>query len=187
MIDGRQSLDKRAAAQPIDLEALGASLKELAADVVPGEKAEFLSRWFHSPKLEADFFIWFDHKNRIIKHQLCFFGQVVEWNLVNGTRTGLIIEDEWGPAGDEISETIHFDKDMQNSVVEQAIRVLSAVPELSSEERTKVIFNLTNSPRLQRQALDRFMKASAVNWDDILNDRRPAFWKRVKNWFLGSE
>ena len=193
---GHQSSAKnRTSARYFDAEALGASFEQLAVDVVRGEATDFMSRWFRSTKAEADLVIWTDSEKRIIKHQLCFYGQVVEWNPINGTRTGLIVEEE-RPAGsdsspsgekadDEVSETIRFDEFAQDPVVHQAILLLAKVPDLNEADKHALIFNLRESPRLHKKARERALKTWAPKIDEINSTQRPTFWKRLKYWVFG--
>ncbi|MEK7357481.1 MAG: hypothetical protein AAB250_13600, partial [Bdellovibrionota bacterium] len=85
-----------------DAAALGSSFQEVAVDVLRAEKTEFMSRWFRASRGEADLTIWIDSEKRIVKHQLSFFGQVVEWNPIHGTRTGLIVEEESDPGAGQV-------------------------------------------------------------------------------------
>lgn len=182
-----------------DAATLGASFQQLAVDVVRGENTDFMSRWFRTPKSDADLVIWTDSQKRIIKHQLCFYGQVVEWNPINGTRTGLVIEEELVVAEAEarapkaqrvdenadVSETIRFDKVAQGSVVEQALKLLAHVPDLASEDRAALIYNLRESPKLHKKARERALKTWAPKVDEIVSTQRPTFWRRLKSWVLG--
>lgn len=195
MVDRAESKDQSVMARLFDAEALGASFRELAVDVIPGETTEFMSRWFHAPRLEADLFIWLDGENRIIKHQLCFYGQVVEWNALHGTRTGVILEEEIphvdgtpgaDAANEGFSETIRFDVKAQDGPIRQAIAVLTNVGALSENERSTLIFNLRQSPKLHKNARERAMKAWKPKVGEILSDDRPTFWKRLKKWVTGN-
>lgn len=176
-------------ARLLDVEALGASFQHLAIDVVRGESTDFTSHWFRSRSGEADLVIWMDGEKRIIKHQLCFFGQVVEWSPIYGTRTGFVIEEELGLGASadssDVAEHIHFDRHVQRGVVQQAIRLLSSVPELNESDRKAMIFNLRESPKLHKKARDRALKIWAPKVDEINSKTRPTFWKRLKNWVLG--
>ena len=178
------------AAQIFDAEALGASFQHLAIDVVRGERTDFTSRWFRARNGDADLVIWTDGEKRIIKHQLCFFGQVVEWTPIHGTRTGFVIEEELigGAASSdspEVAEHIRFDQQIQGCVVVQAVSLLSHVPQLSDSDRSAMIFNLRQSPRLHKKARDRALQVWAPKIDEIDSSRRPTFWKRLRNWVLG--
>jgi hypothetical protein len=182
-------------AKHFDAEALGSSFQKLAVDVVKGEKTDFLSRWYRSPKQDADLVIWTDGQKRIIKHQLCFFGQVVDWNPINGTRTGLVVEEEIAlveekmPAqngkNSEVSEKILFDKITQLSVVDQALKVLSFVPDLPQEDRDMLLYNLRQSPKLHKKARERALETWAPKMEEIVSTQRPTFWLRLKSWVLG--
>jgi hypothetical protein len=202
--DGKKELQQ---SQLFDAETLGLSFQQLAVDVVKGESTDFMSRWFRSTKGEADLVIWTDGEKRIIKHQLCFYGQVVDWNPINGTRTGLIIEEEVffgemtptysdvaassdsglpvAPHDGEVSETIRFDQVLQRSVVAQAIELLLRVPSLNEEDRSSLIYNLKQSPKLHKNARERALKVWAPKVDEITSTTRPTFWKRLRQWVIG--
>lgn len=170
-----------------DAQHLGSSFEEVAVDVLRGETTEFLSRWFRAKRGEADLTIWSDSDKRIVKHQIAFFGQIVEWNPIHGTRTGFIVEEESSDPSDEseMSEIIRFDGKVQPFAVQQAIGLLQFVPGLEETERGVLVYNLRESPRLHARARERALKAWAPRGEDILSDRRPGFWNRLRSWVLG--
>lgn len=169
-----------------DAETLGSSFEEVAVDVLRAEKTEFLSRWFRAKRGEADLTIWIDGDKRIVKHQLSFFGQVVEWNPIHGTRTGLIVEQEVeGASAEQAAEIIHFDKRVQDHAVAQAMDVLKYVKQLGEAERDVLVYNLRESPKLHARARERAMAAWAPRGEEIVSDRRPGFWNRLRRWITG--
>ena len=174
--------------QVFDAEAIGQSLRELGADVIRGETTDFLSRWWHSSVSDADLVIWTDSENRVIKYQLCFYGQVVEWNPIHGTRTGFIFEEETvnGASESEVTETVKFDAELQEGFVNQAIEVFAQVSGINDEERYKLIFNLRESPKMHKNTRERALKVWAHKIDEIVTDRRPNFWQRLRGWVLGN-
>ncbi len=87
---------------------IGGSLREIDVSLIQTENEKVLSRWFHGPD-EADLFIWTDERNNVIKQQVTFCGQIVEWNVLDGIRTGVVIEQEYENASMAASETIQFD------------------------------------------------------------------------------
>jgi hypothetical protein len=185
---GATALDEKSSPQVFDAETVGLSLREVGADVLRGETTDFLSRWFHSSFSDADLVIWTDGQQRIIKYQLCFFGQVVEWNPIHGTRTGYIFEEEVSGEevpGLEVSESVRYDRDAQDSVVVQASEILSFVAELSDDDRYKLIFNLRESPRLHKRARERALQAWAPRIDEIVSNQPASLWRRLKKWVLG--
>lgn len=124
--------------------ALGASLKEVATDVIKTSEMDVTHRWFHSAK-DADLFIWLDPGKNIIKQQLTFYGQVIEWNIVEGTRTGMILEED-GRKPAKASDIIRFDDKPQRAPVGQAIAVLQHVATLNDLERRSLAKNFADSP-----------------------------------------
>jgi hypothetical protein len=177
-----------------DALALGSSLQRLGVDVVRGEETDFMSRWFRSALGDADLVIWTDGEMRIIKYQLCFYGQVVDWNPIRGTRTGLIVEEELtkqeecprDESSRQCAETICFDRTAQNSVIQQAIQVLAYVPDLDEVDRANLIYNLRESPRMHKNARERALKAWAPKVDELNSTRRPTFWHRLSKWVFGT-
>jgi phage terminase large subunit GpA-like protein len=123
-------------------EELGKSLKEVATDVIAttGDQ-KVISRWFHSSK-DADLFIWLDHRQNVIKQQLTFFGQVVEWNVIEGVKTGMIVEEE-ATAKIKASEIVQFDLSPQKAPIEQARALLGCMTALKEDERTLLVTNFT--------------------------------------------
>ncbi len=121
------------------------SLKEVAVDIIQTEHQEVVSRWFHSHR-DADLFIWLDESARIIKQQISFNGQVVEWNAVEGVRTGFVFEDDSGKKpGDMSSEIIRFDNAPIKAAIAQAIEILNEMSQLPLSERQTLVANLSAS------------------------------------------
>jgi hypothetical protein len=182
------------------------SFKEVAIDVVRGETTEFLSRWYQSARGDADLSIWWDSEKRVVKQQLCLFGQVVEWNPIHGTRTGLVVEHESAAANprspddarddadestddktsdDTTSEIIHFDPKAQRNPIDQAIALIREVSAISTEDRALLVYNFRESPKLHKNARERAIKAWAPQSEELLASARSSFWKRVGGWVFG--
>lgn len=133
---------------------IGESLKQVAVDIVQSENQGIESRWFHSQN-DADLFFWKDKQKNIIKHQMTFLGQVLVWDIVDGLRTGVVVDDE--TAGKSESALIKFDQSPQKQTVMQGIEILVHVGGLSSEEKQKIIKNCS-------QALGQTAAHSFKNW-----------------------
>jgi hypothetical protein len=176
-----------------DPQSLGASFQELAVDVIETDDLAFISRWFRSNHSDADLLIWCDGESRILKHQLSFFGQVVEWNAIEGTRTGMIVEEEIKGSGLsddgelQIStmETIVFDKKVQASAVEQAILLIQSLKPLKGLEKSTLVSQLKYSSRLGSSARERALKAWEGILPELYSKERPQFWRRIKGWLKG--
>ncbi|MGZ3722240.1 MAG: hypothetical protein ACXVA9_04875 [Bdellovibrionales bacterium] len=120
-------------------EELGKSLREVSTDVVKTSRRDVISRWFHSAK-DADLFIWMDLKRNIIKQQLSFYGQVVEWNVIEGVKTGHVVVEE-NQGREQGSEFLNFDNVPQMTAIDQAISLLNHVPALQDVERKALAEN----------------------------------------------
>jgi hypothetical protein len=131
-------------------ETLGESLKEVAVEVYQSSRHDVVSRWFHSAK-DADLFIWLDEKHGIIKQQLSYYGQVVEWNVIEGVKTGNVIVEQGefdqngnrarGTKGAKGSEILRFDEKPQQPAIQQALKLLEHVTALSETERVEISEN----------------------------------------------
>jgi len=109
------------------------SLKEVSMDLVKTSRRDVIARWFHSSQ-DADLFIWMDLQRNIIKQQLSYYGQVVEWNVIEGVKTGHVVVEDSHVHGQR-SEFLSFDERPQRTSVDQALRLLSAVTALKDDER----------------------------------------------------
>jgi hypothetical protein len=109
---------------------IGRKLKEVTVDLIKTDNDDVISRWFHSEP-GTDLFTWTDHKHNIIKQQISFNGQVVEWNCLEGIKTGVVIESDLSPTQEQYaeienksSETIQFDPKPQGRSIDLALEIL---------------------------------------------------------------
>jgi hypothetical protein len=170
---------------------IGNSLRNVAVDVVHGENSDIISRWFHSPH-EVDLVIWTDDQKRIIKAQICVFGQVTEWNAVDGTRTGVVVEQEFSEIryqrdyGALREERVVYDRSVDERAVSEAIEVIDHTLEISAEERSRLAHSFRESSRFHHRAKGRALATWASAGADVLQVERPSFWSRVRSWFTSS-
>jgi hypothetical protein len=120
---------------------IGESLRKVASDLLRVEEREVETHWYHSKK-DADLFFWKDHDRRIIKQQVSYFGQVVEWNMAEGIKTGLAIEEE-GERGIKGSSLVRYDAEPQRHAVDQGAQIIEHVEGLAPVDRDTLVFNLT--------------------------------------------
>lgn len=118
-----------------DIQSLAKSLKLTSIDVIKTSSVDIESHWFRS-KGPADLYFW-KANERIVKHQISLFNQVVEWNEFDGVKTGYVNDDV--DAGS--SEVICFDETVNGSVVEQAISFLANVRDLDPGIVEQLIHN----------------------------------------------
>jgi hypothetical protein len=127
--------------QFFDPERLGASLKEVSSDLLKAESKDLVGRWFHGPQ-EIDLFLWTDENRQIVKQQLTFYGQVVEWNVIEGNKTGLISDDqEFRHNRNKSSEVIQFDKLAQAQLLGHAMTLILHTSALNELEQKQIIAN----------------------------------------------
>ena len=66
------------------------SFKKMTVDIIKTTNQEVTSIWFHS-ECDAELYMFKDKNSNIIKQQLIFCGQIVEWNIVEGVKTGALL------------------------------------------------------------------------------------------------
>jgi hypothetical protein len=137
--------------QFFDANRLGRSLKEVSSDLLRVEAQDLVGRWFHAND-DIDLFIWTDENKRIVKQQLTFLGQVVEWNIVEGTRTGVIIEEEGAESGGTHmdAEMIHFDQTAQPHPLGLAMDLIRNTTALSEPEQKQIIANFFKGQKFSK-------------------------------------
>lgn len=163
-------------------EELGKSLKEVATDVIATQgDQKVISRWFHSSK-DADLFIWLDNRQNIIKQQLTFFGQVVEWNVIEGVKTGMVVEDET-PSKVKASEIVHFDLTPQKAPLEQAKALLGFMSALKDDERQSLVTNFAGLTRSTPVDPQEFVERFGAFLERRPNEPKTGFWQRFLKLF----
>ncbi len=115
-----------------DIRALAKSLKLASIDVIKTSKMDIESHWFRSLG-PADLYFW-KVKDRIVKHQISLYNQIIEWNEYDGVKTGFINDDDSSQKG----EAICFDQEVNPTVILQAINFLEQVDSIDQ----KVILEL---------------------------------------------
>lgn len=134
---------------------MGRSLREVASDIIKTESQDVKSRWFHSNQ-DIDLYIWQDEFDNVIKQQLSFHGQIAEWNLIEGLKTGFIFEDE--SVAKTASEIVRYDDTLQKGTLLQAIELLQCIDVLSSHERQLLLENFRRNPSLGHISPEEFLK-----------------------------
>jgi len=151
--------EKRSIPSFFDPKAVGQELKEVAVDYLEVDTQKVTSRWFHGNH-DADLFVWSDEKSNVIKQQISFCGNVVEWNVLDGLKTGVVVEEEMGGHQQKASEKILFDLKPQKASVKIALEMLKYICEIDEVKKQKLIQNLVDPKILddmsQKELFERF-------------------------------
>ena len=151
---------------------LGRSLKEVAVEYMSLENQDLESRWFHSNK-DADLYVWKDARGNIVKQQMSFLGTIIEWNILEGVRTGYFIEDE-SSQGIDRSPIIQFDSKPQLLSIEQGVEVISYIDGLSTHDKAQLVNNFTTSPVFDSYSVDEITKKFGLK-----NKTEGSLWRRL--------
>ena len=120
--------------QHFDLKTLAKNLKLTSIDVIKTTNMDIESHWFRSIG-PADLYYW-KAKDKIVKHQVSLFNQVIEWNEYDGVKTGYVNDEA---ESSEKSEVICFDQTVNINVVEQALEFLNNVSSIEDEVLNELI------------------------------------------------
>ena len=131
----------------LDLREAGETLEEVAVDVIKTEKQDVISYWYHS-NLDVDVYIWCDERGNVIKQQVSLCGQITEWNIVEGVRTGYVIETEVSGKEDEEESSVRYDLEPQKTSLLQAIDVIKSAAAIEEQYRRMLVVNFQTSPRI---------------------------------------
>lgn len=168
---------------------IGRSLKEVAVDLIQTHHEDIISRWYHSD-FAADLFTWVDKGQNVIKQQLCFNGQVVEWNCLEGLKTGMIIEadletnantttreDDQTPK----SESIKFDVSPHVRSVDMALEIIGSLV-VEEDLRKQMLDNFCNPKDIKTLTPEEFVKRFGLALKNYQN-QDPGFWDSFKKSF----
>lgn len=162
----RKSPAKANAPNYLNMKDIGSSIKEMGSDMVKTTHQNVVSHWYHSD-LDADLIIWRDEKQNIIKQQVNLLGQVIEWNIVDGLRTGFVVETEQNNppenqrkdgAGFAGINEIKFDRSPTSTSVTQAIELIHFLKCINDTEKEALAFNLKNAPKISSMEPREFLK-----------------------------
>lgn len=120
------------------IKTLAQRMNFVSFDTLQMERMSVQSHWFrHEDGLDVYYFQKDD--GRLIKLHISCFGQVIEWNPMDGTRTGLMIEQEHGG---EVIETVHYDARASHESVKQSVVILenaSAIDKTLRQELVRLV------------------------------------------------
>lgn len=134
----------------LDPAKIGPTLIEVGVDYQEIESREVQTRWFRGQASETDVFVWMNKDLKIIKQQISFMGLVAEWNILDGVRTGLMMESELSSEVLEengltpdttASEAIQFDKSTQKRTLNIAVSIIKNMTCLEKDLKALILKN----------------------------------------------
>lgn len=180
----RKASDVSTASRPIpsffNPQSIGPSLREVDVSLIQTESEKVISRWFHGTQ-DADLFIWTDERNNVIKQQVSFCGQIVEWNVLDGVRTGMVIENEIEGPSMPSSETIQFDLTPQSSAIRLAFELVRHITQLDEPTRGELLHQLTDRPSLTTMKPEEVLRRFGSSRDDLWTRLKAVFRKLIQS------
>lgn len=168
----------------LNMKDIGNSIKEMGSDMVKTTHQNVVSHWYHSD-MDADLIIWRDEKQNIIKQQVNLLGQVIEWNIVDGLRTGFVVETEQkeslnrekekDPAGFAGVNEVKFDRNPTAASVTQAIELIHFLKCISETDKDALSYNLKNAPKISSMEPREFLKKFGREESGPIK----SFWQKI--------
>ena len=150
--------------------SVGKEMQEVACDLIKTERNSVITRWYRSEK-DVDLYIWEDSKNNIIKQYMNICGQVIEWNIIEGVKTGFVSDE--GPDGDDKEPAdplklvargcIQYDKSPHGAIIGQARRILHHMSVFEDQLKQDLIQNFIESPRADKMEPSEFLRIYGHN------------------------
>ena len=157
---------------------IGESFREVDVNY-NGAGAEKLStRWFHAHE-GSDLYIWTDGRGEIVKQQISLHGLTVEWNILDGLRTGIVLEEELSEMShtsiQKPSERVIWDKASSPTAVSLAVSLLGHIPILELPLCQKLQQNFKSPSSISRMAPEEVVRRFGIANADS------SVWKRFQN------
>ena len=165
-------------ASPFLSKQIGKSLTQFAAEIVTENNHEILSTWYKGEDgADVDLYIWADKNKNIIKQQINFYGQVVEWNIVDGLKTGVYLDHE----SSNTTDFIKYDFNKQKINIIQAVEILQCIEEISAEIKEELVYNFEKEPTIKSMNPKDFVKKYSLYAKDLGSK---GILKSIKETFL---
>lgn len=130
-------------------ESLGCQIKEVSFETLELEREQLSERRFKASK-KAEIVYWIDEYSNIIKQQLSFYGQRIDWDLLKGIRTGLVFEEE---SDGQVSKKFYYDSKINFWAVEQGIGILKSSVRIPEKDRFFLIQCLEGNLTIKHKEL----------------------------------
>ena len=130
---------------------IGKKFEQVSSDYIETSMHKIVLTWHRSSY--TDLYIWVDQNTgRVVRQQLSCLGLIAEWNKIQGTKTGFIVEKTLRH-GDEvkIATEIVYDKTAIASAIQPAIEILKFSH--SIPEKEVLLHNWYRSPKLSKVRL----------------------------------
>ena len=129
-----------------DPEVMVKGFARVSSDIVKTPSTELVVKWYRASYVDLQ--VWIDkNQNKVIRQQFSFLGLIVEWNHIQGLKTGYVLDKPEGESEQKAIKIV-YDKVYEPSSVEQAIEVLSLTTTLSEKE--EIINNYEVAPVISK-------------------------------------
>jgi hypothetical protein len=136
---------------------IAATFAEISTDIIKTESENVTNRWFQGIS-GSDLLIWTDESQNIIKQQIIFCGQVAEWNILDGIKTGYVLEEETQGENLPSSETIKYDSSVQGASVQIALELLKNISVIEEHVRVLLIQHFEKPHSIQSLTSEELVK-----------------------------
>ncbi|MGE3974795.1 MAG: hypothetical protein AB7F59_09750 [Bdellovibrionales bacterium] len=136
-----------------------------------------VTRWLHAAE-GSDLYIWTDSRGEIVKQQVVLQGLTIEWNILDGLRTGIVLEEELTDAQDKPSERVIWDKTASQATVHLAMTLLPFVKVLEDSVRLKLIHNFQSPSSISRMPAEEVVRRFGIPTHEA--SHWTSFWAKLQ-------
>jgi hypothetical protein len=151
----------------------GESFREVDVSASSGGTNQVTTRWFHSDT--SDLYIWLDSRGEIVKQQITLNGLTVEWNILDGLRTGIVLEEEILEVKVKPSESVIWDKIPSQAAVNLAMTLLVHMKALEDPVKNKILAQFKKPAAIGHLAADEMARRFGVPTHE------DSVWKSFQN------
>ncbi len=157
---------------------IGESFREVDVNYADSRGEKVVTRWFHADE-GSDLYIWIDPRGEIVKQQIALHGLTIEWNILDGLRTGIVLEEELLESTQRSSVKpsvrVIWDKVYSPTAVSIGVAVLGHITILEPLFCQKLQNNFKSPSSISRMAPDEVVR----RFGNVPSNT--PIWKKIRN------
>lgn len=154
---------------------LGSQMQSMGMELIDADNKKVVSYWFQASE-DANLYFWMDLKGNLIKQSLGVYGLMVEWNIVEGIKTGAIVSDESSGADD-----IRYDIIPNPVCIEQAIQMIQSIKTLNPGQQQRLVGNLRSNVNASKMNPREFLRL--YGGAAKVNSKKSSIWASMRKAF----
>ena len=130
--------------------------EQISSDFIETPSHKLVMKWYRS--VYTDLYIWVDQESGgIVRQQFSYLGMIVEWNQIQGVKTGLVVDTPQEETGQKVNtvSNIQYDNRPLQESINSAIEIMKLTH--SIDEKEEILSNMYNGPKMSKWQLFKLM------------------------------